>query len=344
MLVIRPIQPEDLDQLVELAGMTSFGLTSLPKDRELLRRRIRTSQRAFEDMPSKPGAELYLFVLEDTDSGVLAGTCGIVAKTGGFEPFYAYQLETEHLESAMLGVSKEVATLHLVAEHNGPTEIGSLFLRPSHRRGGIGRLLSLSRFLFMAEHPDSFEDIVIAEMRGLIDERGHSEFWDALGRKFFDIDFPDADYLSTVDKRFIAELMPTHPIYVMLLPAVAQAAIGQVHERTRPALRMLESEGFTDSDMVDIFEAGRIVSCPRERIRVVRQSVLATVDAVTEAETQDCAHVIANTQAAFRSCMGAVTVVHPGAVRISAATARALGVAAGDTIRYANLRPAAEAD
>src|SRR5205807_6339316 len=67
---------------------------------------------------------------------------------------------------------------------------------------------------------------------------------------------PISDYLSMVNKKFIADLMPTHPIYIPLLPKEAQEAIGQVQEQTRPAVKILEEEGFKVSGMVDIFDAG----------------------------------------------------------------------------------------
>jgi len=47
-LVVRPVAKEDLDGLLELAHLASFGLTTLPKDRGLLARRIRESLRAFD--------------------------------------------------------------------------------------------------------------------------------------------------------------------------------------------------------------------------------------------------------------------------------------------------------
>jgi arginine/ornithine N-succinyltransferase beta subunit len=37
------------------------------------------------------------------------------------------------------------------------------------------------------------------------------------GRHFFGIDFGEADRLSVVNKKFIADLMPDHPIYIPLL-------------------------------------------------------------------------------------------------------------------------------
>ncbi len=180
MQVIRPIADSDLDTLVELAGATTFGLTTLRMDRDQLAHRISDSLHAFETLAGQPRGESYLFVLEDTDSGSVIGTSAIVSKVGGFEPFYAYQIESSVHASELLNVRKQVPTLHLVAEHNGPCEIGSLFLSPDHRGGGRGRLLSLSRFLFMADHREYFDPQVIAEMRGVIDEHGHSPFWEAI--------------------------------------------------------------------------------------------------------------------------------------------------------------------
>src|SRR5829696_8723289 len=241
MYVIRPITLDDLPALLELTRLTGFGLTTLPHDEKLLRRRIKESLRGFEKMTDDdpPIGETYLFVLEHTPTGEICGTSGVISKVGGFEPFYAYRIETELHQSAVLHVRKEIKTLHLVQMHSGPCEIGSLFLSPQHRAPGNGRLLSLSRFLFMANHPGYFDPMVIAEMRGVVDATGHSPFWEAVGRHFFDIDYPKADHLSMVNKRFIADLMPKHPIYIPLLPPEAQAVIGHVHEQTRPALRLL---------------------------------------------------------------------------------------------------------
>jgi len=347
MLLIRPIAMTDLDALSELATRTGFGLTTLPRDAELLGERIQESLASFDRMSRRPKGETYLFVMEDADAGKVVGTCGIVSKVGGFEPFYAYKIESEHFRSEMLNVDKQVQTLHLVMDHNGPCEIGSLFLSPEYRKGGSGRLLSLSRFVFMAMHRQRFDPMVIAEMRGVIDDRGQSAFWDAVGKHFFDIDFPKADYLSMVNKKFIADLMPKHPIYTAILPPAAQSVIGAVHDDTKPALRMLQDEGFVLSGMVDIFEAGPVVQCARDAIRIVRQCTTVVVgDIVDESDMprpdapSASRHVIATIGKAFRACGADVTPAGAGTVKISTAAAKALGVQVGDKVAYAALRPA----
>jgi len=85
------------------------------------------------------------------------------------------------------------------------------------------------------------------------------------GRHFFEVDFPTADALSFQNKKFIADLMPKHPIYIPLLPPEAQAVIGNVNDASRTALSILEREGFEFNGMVDIFEAGPVVQAHRDR-------------------------------------------------------------------------------
>jgi arginine N-succinyltransferase len=340
MYVIRPITLEDLPSLLSLCTLTGFGLTTLPCDEKLLRRRIRDSMRGFEKLTDDdpPIGEAYLFVMEHTPTRQVCGTCAVVSKVGGFEPFYSYRIETSIHQSDVLKVRKEIKALHLVQDHDGPCEIGSLFLSPQHRAPGNGRLLSLSRFLFMANHPLYFDPIVIAEMRGVVDGKGHSPFWEAVGRHFFDVDFPKADYLSMVNKRFIADLMPTHPIYIPLLPKEAQAVIGEVHPDTRPALRILQDEGFTTTDQVDIFEAGPVVQCKLTDIRAFRESRQAGVVGISDQKTEGDINVVVNTSVNFRAALGTVA-VDAGGATIQRDLAAALNVKKGDMIRFTTMKP-----
>jgi len=339
MFLIRPVRLDDLDRLLELADLTSFGLTTLPKDRDLLQKRIRASLRAFRNLDGEePLGETYLFVIEQYPASKVMGTCGIVSKTGGFEPFYSYKIQTTVHESSTLQIRKEIRVLHLDEDHNGPSEIGSLFLHPDARHGGNGRVLSLSRFLFMAEYPNLFDPDVIAEMRGVIDEKGRSPFWDSLGKHFFDLEFPKADYLSIVNKEFIGDLMPRYPIYIPLLPAEAQAVIGEVHELTRPARRMLEMEGFEFRNHVDIFEAGPMLHCPREQIRSVRDSRATRIAAIQDTVFDGEELLVASRHEGFRA-MKAVVSQTPDGLELTWDVARALGVTVHDTVRTVALRP-----
>ena len=58
-------------------------------------------------------------------------------------------------------------------EGGGPSELSTLFLHPDHRSGGLGRLLSYGRFIYIAVHLDAFEPTIVARIRGLPD---HPQF------------------------------------------------------------------------------------------------------------------------------------------------------------------------
>ena len=341
MLAVRPIIKADLDVLYTLSGMAQAGLTSLPQDRDVLRKKIHQSERTFEELPEKPGEEVYLFVAEDTGSGKVVGTTAIYAKVGGYQPFYTYKIRTVTNTSKALKVKVAIQHLELIMDHNGPSEIGTLFLSPEYRKNDNGRLLSVSRFLFMAEYPQCFEEDVIAEMRGVIDDNDRSPFWEALGKYFFAVEFKNADMMTLRDKSFIAELMPKNPIYVPLLPKEAQDVIGKVHPSTEPALHILQREGFVYDGEIDIFEAGPLVRVKRDAIRAVRESQAAQIAEVVDESIQDGpAMVIANTNSfqSFRAVIGKVRKNAKGVV-LSRPTAEALKMEAGGRVRFVALKP-----
>ena len=340
-MIVRPTVPEDLDAIAKLASLADFGLTTLPKDADALAKRVARTVADFEAAAEAPAGEDYLFVLEDTQTGVIAGTSGVISRVGGFEPFYTFRIEKVIHESSGLGVRKEISVLHLVEQHDGPCEIATLFLNPEYRGSGLGRLLSKARFLFLAARRRAFADTVIAEMRGVVDDSGRSPFWESVGRHFFEVDFPKADYLSASDKKFIAELMPRYPIYIDLLSFEAQAVVGEVNVRTRPALKILEAEGFTSTGMVDIFDAGPIVGCPLDEVRTVKESSQAQVAEVRrELSTAKSSHIIATVPKSptqFRACLGQVEELGQDRLCVDEASAAAISLELQDHVRYAPL-------
>jgi arginine N-succinyltransferase len=272
MWVVRAVRIEDLDALHQLVQSATRGLTSLQLDRSRLLGRVEESTFAFSRVGPSPRGEPYVLVLVDDESGELVGTSTVYAKTGGYQPFYAYQIvESDHF-SEMLGVRHHRIRLELCRIHDGPTEIGSLFLRGRYRGQGRGRWLSLARFAVIAMLPHRFADRVIAEMRGKANPDGSVPFWEAVAGRFIPTEFAKVDAMSTVSKQFIEEMMPQHPIYLDLLSDDVRRGIGEVHTETVPALAMLKAEGFSATDFVDIFDGGPVISCETKQISAVRRT------------------------------------------------------------------------
>ena len=336
--VVRPVQTEDLPDLLTLVRSCPKGMTTVPDLEIYLKNRIQDSLRAFDPLVRKPGGEFYLFILENLRTKKVIGTSGILSKVGGFEPFYTYKIEEEVHSSEELKVETRINLLHFTADHNGPAEIGSLYLDPAYRKKGLARLLSLSRFLFMAEFPERFDQCVISELRGFIDQKGRSPFWENVGRRFFDTNFETADVMSITGKKdFIVKLMPKHPIYIPLLPREAQEVIGKVHPEAEPAFSLLKQEGFCFNNEVDIFDAGPTLKAAMNKIRTINESRCKQIREFNGSEkNQD--FILSNSQISFRACLGSVAENSDGTVKVPKETADAILVKTGNPIRLIPLR------
>jgi arginine N-succinyltransferase len=121
------------------------------------------------------------------------------------------------------------------------------------------------------------------------------------------------------------------------LPAQVQAIIGKPHAESERAVKNLEAEGFKFANMVDIFDAGPVLSCPRDEIRSVRASRRETISAVVEREIESSKFLLGTTAENFRACCTRVE-YHPGeGLTIPATAAKALQVNVGDAIRFVEL-------
>lgn len=332
MLIVRPAGPSDLDHLLELAILSGPGFTSLPEDPDALADRLELSRASFAGQTS-PQEAWYTLMLEDAATGDIDGVGSVKATVGLKRPFFSFRVVNNAQSSPSLNIRLEHQTLVLVNECTGWTEVGSLFLKADRRKGGAGRLLSQSRYMLIGAQPELFADTVLAELRGVFTPDGACPFWDHVAHKFFPMEFDQADHMTgSTDKQFILDLAPRHPIYVNLLPEPARAVIGKVHPQGVPAMALLESEGFRPNGLIDIFDAGPTVTCGRDNIRTVRDARPLKVRIAAEVEAELPGLISTDSVSAFRAVRQKAAVEGDTAV-ISAETAEALKVKAGDVVR-----------
>ena len=231
------------------------------------------SEQGFSREGENPADDLYVFMLENVETGQIRGTCQIFGAVGTDRPFYSYLISTLTTKSEELGRIFRNQTLNLTTDLEGFSEVGGLFLHPQERAGGLGMLLARSRYLFIKQHRPRFGDSVLAELRGVMDQSGNSPFWDAIGGRFFGMSFPEADEFNAVHgTQFIADLFPKTPIYVSMLPESARSVMGQPHPTGRAALKMLENEGFDWDGYIDIFDGGPTVTARTDKIKTLVES------------------------------------------------------------------------
>lgn len=277
---MRPARLDDFDALWDLAEKSGPGFTSLPVDEPLLRSRLEKSVKSFAGEIPQLEYGKYLLMLEDADTGEVGGCSAVKPGTGVSAPFFNYRIITVAQASLAADKRFDLDALVLTNEFVGYTEVGTLFLRPSFRGSGAGRLAAQSRYLLMATAPERFGEMVLAELRGVVDEKGNTPFWDAIGQHFFRMSFADADRLSaTTDNQFILDLMPKYPIYIDLLPPEAREVIGRCHADGVGAMKLLEWEGFRFERTVDIFDGGPLVAAQRRNIRTIRESRVVSLEA-----------------------------------------------------------------
>ncbi len=334
MLVVRPVDTSDHKEILALAREAGIGFTSLPADAKVLEAKIAQSVKSFAGKTDGKGEEAFLFVLEDVAKKKLVGTTGIKAHVGIKHPFYSYKLSTLVQASEELGIYSEQRVLHMVNDYTGASEIGSLFLLPAYRRDGIGKFLSRSRYLMLAQFPKIFSDTVISEIRGVQDADGESPFYKNLAQHFFQMPFKKADFVNaTQGGQFISDLMPKYPIYVNLLAPQAQEVIGQPLEASRPAKHMLETEGFRNQGYVDVFDAGPTMQADRKLITTVRKSRTAKITRLNQVSAR-MLYIVSNTTLKdFRMTRTALEETPDGVV-ISPEAAASLSVKAGDELRF----------
>jgi arginine N-succinyltransferase len=338
MKIIRPIALADLPALLHMARTAGAGFTSLPPDESYLREKIALSLASFDRAVEVAGHERYMFVMEETETGEVGACCAIEAACGLDEPFYNYRVGLTVHASRELGIYNRVPTLYLSNDLTGTSVLCSLYMTPEFRGAGVGKLLSKCRFLFMAQFPQRFADKVIAEMRGVSNDEGHSPFWEGLGRHFFSVDYERAEHIVGMgNKAFIAELMPPHPIYAVLLPKSAQEVMGRVHPQTAPALHLLEQEGFRYQGYIDIFDGGPSVEVPRSEIRSIKRSHLFEA-VIAEPAGGGVPCLVANTALhSFRCTYSSQLYLEDQKVALPAAAAAALQVVEGESVRVTAL-------
>jgi arginine N-succinyltransferase len=329
---VRPAGNDDFQAIYEMAKLTGGGFTNLPPDRGALVDKIIRSQKSFATERTVPGDDMFLFVLENVDTGQIRGTCQVFGMVGTEHAFYSYRISTLTQTSQALGKTFRAEMLTLTTDLEGSSEVGGLFLHPGERAGGLGMLLARSRYLFIKRHRERFARRILAELRGVIDEGGGSPFWDAIAGKFFGMHFQEADEFNGAHgTQFIADLMPKTPVYTAMLSDSARAVMGVPHPSGRAAMRMLEREGFAFECYIDIFDGGPTMIAQTDQVRTIRDSRDVELVGVAEEVEGQNMMLAAGQLASFSATCSNLRMEPEGGAVITRAAADALGIRPGDS-------------
>lgn len=288
MFLLRSVSIDDLEDLYDLSGKVLF--INLPHDKKIIEGKIRTSLKCFKTPSKNLSENYYFFVLEDTQNKKVIGVSMIHAQHGTEkEPHFFLRVANEHKYSQTINTGFVHGTLRLGVDTNGPTEIGGLVLNPDYRGNGekLGKQISFVRFLYMAMYKNRFKNTIHSELMPPFDADGNSPLWEAIGRRFMNMNYDEADHLSRSNKEFILSLFPSDNIYMTLLPYEARNAIGKVGNETAPVKAMLEKIGFHYTSEVDPFDGGPHYRCKLIDVKPIKsffQKELLIKDQSTDSE------------------------------------------------------------
>jgi len=335
MYVVRPVELSDIGALESLAAVSTPGVHTLPRTREAITAFVERSIASFAAQVDIPSEESYLFVLENTASREVVGTAAVHASAGSNGTYFAFRNDVIQQVSRDLNISHSVHALTLCSELTACSQLAGFNLRDREHAGIEAALLSRARLLYAALAPHRFGDRFFVPLAGVTDSEGQSPFWNALGRKFFKMDFLDAERIigGARNRTLIVELMPHYPVYVPLLPGDAQAAMGQIHPSGQLAFKLLTEEGFEADEYVDIFDGGPILAAHKLSLRSFCGSQHRRVETTSREGGATVTYAVATSAERFR----AVTVACPpcdtsDAICLPAAAQQALGVAPGDSV------------
>jgi arginine N-succinyltransferase len=275
MYVVRPVELADIAALEKLAAVSMPGVHTLPKTREKIAQAVEASIASFSAHVDIPSEESYLFVLEALADRSIAGTAAIFASAGSNGTYFSFRNDVIQQVSRDLNISHSVHALTLCSELTAYSQLSSFYVNEAVQNRPEAALLSRARLLFAALAPRRFADRFFVPLAGVTGDNGESPFWDAVGRKFFQMDFLDAERTigGARNRTLIVELMPHYPVYVPLLPGDAQAVMGQIHPSGELAFNLLTAEGFEADEYIDIFDGGPILQAHKHALRTVSSAM-----------------------------------------------------------------------
>lgn len=271
--LIRSARMDDLEELLRLSKLVYF--INLPENRDIIKEKIQLSLDSFNGTMEDKFKREYIFVMENLENHALVGTSMVIARHGSPESPHMY-LELKELqkysETIHAGFIHKV--LRLKFDPDGPTEIGGLVVDPNYRghKAKLGRQLSFARFMFIKMKRRWFKDRILSELMPPLTESGESLLWEALGRRFTNLSYQDADILSRKNKEFITSLFPKGDIYTVLLPGEVRDAIGKVGAGTEPVKHMLEKIGFQWREHIDPFDGGPHYWADTDKVTLIQET------------------------------------------------------------------------
>ena len=176
---IEPATVDDLDECYELSKKAGVGLTSFPDDKSILNKILLETQQNISNLKSKMYHRLsgmVLLVMRSADTKKIVGVSGM--KYHDHEQYtYDYTYKNQQL-------------YRYVAEDNS-VELCAILLDPPLRSKGLGKMLSISRFIFLKTIGQD-DTMICSRLRGVFSQTSENTFWTSIVYPLCGISFEEA--------------------------------------------------------------------------------------------------------------------------------------------------------
>lgn len=326
---------KDERELLELAR--HLNTVNLPHSRAHVARLLEHSAKSFAGELPQPERK-FVFVLRDVERGRAVGTSTLVAQLGRRDAPYIYlDVIREEKYSRLLDRHFRHKLLRIGFSYDGPTELAGLVVDPDYRRAPerLGLVIACVRFLYIATHRSLFQEQLLAELLPPLEPDGTSHLWEAFGRRFTQLDYAEADLLSSEDKTFIRDLFPSGAVHASLFSAEAQNVIGKVGHQTQGVEKMLRRVGFRYAERIDPFDGGPHFVAETGEVTLVKSSRRVRVRATLDAPEPDSSLLVGrdlNDAPYFRAVIAPHSRCTSAEIDLPDATLRHLGATHGDEV------------
>ena len=251
--VFMPAKVNDLNDIYDLILTSRSGLTSLPKNKMAIKKYIDDSVDSFRSSTNLNSKKRFLFVLKEKVQHKVVGISAITNSINNGNNFKSFKFNKIYVND-QLDINNSYISLEDVSSKW--SELCSLYLHPDYRYSGVGRFLSMARFLFIFQHKHLFKNELIAELRGLSSDNQGSLFWNYVMQPIYKMSFNEALLSISEGKKIDFDLFPKENIYLKSLPQELVSQLGKCHVFTKGAYSILKSESFAESEYIDVLDAG----------------------------------------------------------------------------------------
>ncbi|MCY4512404.1 MAG: arginine N-succinyltransferase [Bdellovibrionales bacterium] len=264
---IRSAKKGDEEQLKKVSE--AFHLCNLPKDISEIQKKIQQSEQSFSGtLPFQKRG--FLFVLEEVQTERLVGSSQILA-------YYTHQKHPYFI------IDQKISSLRLHYTKSDSVQLGGLVLLPEFRRGAekLGRQIGAIRFLYMLEEPSIWpEEIEVSLTAPLKDNNTGSEFWDAVGKKVFSLNYREISELYQKDfPGFLSQIPKSMTLDLKSLPSGARRAVEEIHPETLSLYHGLLKLGFKQTPLRHFLDGGISLIAKRTDVPFIAQGKRVLVEA-----------------------------------------------------------------